>query len=170
MAKKSVEFQFAVITMLIAFFLWLYFKKDFFYPQLTIIMNSFRYVFLITVGLLAIPPLVNLILQMSLKEDYDDKLYYIILRSISHLIFLAMFLSILAIIFAYSVTYLSRLDKLILSLILSIILLSVIIYYSGNFFEKTFNIKLFNPFSHLRQFNQPSLHISNQLPVLDNPI
>lgn len=128
MAKKEIGIQITVIIMLLGFFYWLA-TTNFFvsYPQINLIIKAYKSYFIVFALALGLIPVTNLILQMRSqdKKEYDERLYYAILKGISHLILSTLIILILAVVFAYLYLYLGKFFR---NLLVSFVISSIIIY------------------------------------------
>lgn len=153
MAKKSLGFQFSVILLLITFFAWLSFSdKTFPYSPYNAIIASYRPILLVIVGILAIPPIIAFISQLCSKdkEEFDEKPYYLVLKSIVHLVFSTVIILLLAVFFAYVSVILQLLSVKWLSLILSSILIIGINTLLWRWLSRKFNLKFFGFLSYTK--------------------
>jgi hypothetical protein len=151
--KKDIGLQFTVLALIAAFFSWLAFG-DFTYNKLVnAIVTAYRPIFLVIIIILAMPPIMNLILQMSSKNKsyYNDEPYYNVLKATSHLIFLVLIILIFTILFAFLYAFLALYTYIWVSWILTSIIILSLYWLLWIWLEKNFGFKPLGFFSYGQQ-------------------
>ena len=150
MIKKRVDLQIYILLAIGgAFLLFLFHKFDTPYPLLNIILTNSKYYVIPIMVMCFIPPIINLICQMSEKSKnyYDELPYKRVIKGYMHLSSILIMLFLFSWVFVFIVLFFLNLTKNInISFVISSIIILVAIFVVDALVQKHLKIKWYNFF------------------------
>jgi len=160
--KKDINLQFVVLCLAIGLFIWLsWWHPNSNYRLLSATINLYRLIFIVLIGVCALPLAINLLLQaFSEGEKYDETVYSLVFKEMVHIAITAVI--VMSLVFFWGLLYALLLFILpSLSSSLSLLLSGIIILWSMFIIDalltKYFNLPLWNFFIHSKKINLATL-------------